>query len=47
MSGDEVEETFSDRFLDLVLEKGLVWLLYGVGVLAVVVAAIQVARWLS
>jgi hypothetical protein len=44
---DVVPETFSDRFLDVVLDKGLPWLLAGVGVLLAVVVGVQLWMWSS
>jgi hypothetical protein len=47
VSGRDEVESFSDRFLDVMLDKGLLWLLVGTGVLAVVVAVVQVGRWVA
>jgi hypothetical protein len=47
VSGRDEVESFSDRFLNVVLDKGLLWLLAGTGVLAVVVAVVQVGRWVA
>lgn len=44
---EEEREERADAFLDAVLDKGTVWLLWGVGVLAVVVAVVQVGRWFA
>lgn len=41
-AADEERGTLADRFLDVVLEKGTLWLLVGVGILAVIVVGVQI-----
>lgn len=40
-------ESFSDRFLNAVLDKGTLWLLYGVGVLVVIDVIAQLVMWVQ
>jgi hypothetical protein len=39
---DNDRATLADRFLDAVLDKGTLWLLAGVGILAGVVVGVQI-----
>lgn len=42
MSAPDERESFSERFVNAVIDKGLVWLLVGSIVLAVVVGVVQI-----
>ena len=42
MTREEAREARADEFLDVATGKGLVWLLIGVGVLAVFIAGVQI-----
>jgi hypothetical protein len=45
--GPDDVESFADRFLDVFLDKGTLWLLVAVGVLSVAVGVAQLWRVLS